>query len=350
VFRRSIVLFSWIDIIAQGILDNMIKLTSQQIEKWIASQFQYKRRSHGRQIVINNPFDADNDYHLWISTTETPLKKGPRKGQMGYWVVDHRPGKFKGSLFKFIMEYKKCSYSQAVSELTSARGKDLKHLLRQNRQEEKEIPESTIKLPAFSKLISVESKELANAAALNYLHGRAIIDEVLTSALLHFTPVSIVFPYLEYGEMVFWQERELLNKRFLFPDEHATGLAKTDYLYGFDNVEPKEDVIVVESIFNCLSIGSDCVATGGATISGKQPQKFRALLPRYVVLAPDGDKAGRQSLVKNYFLLKDTFKLGFCLPPDPDLDWNDMDSLHGPGTARSYIERKSDILTVSKLV
>jgi DNA primase len=327
----------------------MIKLATEQIEKWVSTQFQYKKRSHGRQIIINNPFGDDGDYHLWISTTETPLKKGPRKGHMGYWVIDHRPGKFKGSLFKFVMEYKKCSYSQAVSELTSARGKDLKYLLRQNRQpEEKEVPESTIKIPDFSKPISVDSKELANTAARNYLHGREIRDDVIISALLHYTPVSIVFPYLEYGEIVFWQERELLNKRFLFPDENKTGLAKTDYLYGFDNVEPKEDVIVVESIFNCLSIGADCVATGGATISGKQPQKMRALLPRYVVLAPDNDKAGKQSLVKNYFLLKDSFKLGFCLPPK-DLDWNDMDRMYGPGTARSHIEAKSDVLTLSKI-
>jgi hypothetical protein len=123
--------------------------------------------------------------------------------------------------------------------------------------------------------------------------------------------------------LAFWQERDILDKRFNFPSEEKTGLKKTDYLFGFDDIEPNTDIIVVESIFNKLSVGEDCVASGGASLAGRQVQKLKALNPRRIILAPDYDKAGLESLVHNYFLLKSHFKLGYCLPMK-DEDWNDM--------------------------
>jgi DNA primase len=145
---------------------------------------------------------------------------------------------------------------------------------------------------------------------------------------------------MEYDEVVYWQSRELLDKMFMFPDLETTGLAKTDYLYNFDEVlQPCECLVVVESIFNCLSIGEDCVATGGAKIPDRAKQiiKLKLLDPKVIVLAPDNDEAGLTSLRDNYYILKDHFRLAYCLPPK-GLDWNDLDVKNGHGTARRYIE------------
>lgn len=331
----------------------MIELTPHQIETWVASNFKYKKRSAGRQLNINNPFDGDTDFHFWISTIKAPLKKGKHKGKVGYWVFDFRPGAYAGSLVKFVMEYKNITYFQAISELTGMSKGDLRTSLRQMRKtpiiEEKE---EGLTLPAMCRpLIDPDDNKLKRIA-LNYLASRGIDRNKVRHYALQYTPTTIVFPYLEYDIIVYWQEREILNKKFNFPDAMKTGLNKTDFIFGFDHVDPNDDVVVVESIFNCMSIGHNCVATGGATISGVQPKKIAALSPKTIILAPDNDDAGKKSLISNYYLLKNTFTLAYCLPP-PDIDWNDLDRDSGIGTARRYLEKNvkylklSDVLAIS---
>lgn len=333
----------------------MIELTPVQIENWVSSHFKYKKRSGGRQLVINNPFDGDSGYHFWISTVKSALKQGKNKGKVGYWVFDFRPGVFAGSLINFVMKYRKLNYFQAIQELTGLKRGDLKSILRQDFRKKQEIEkeeeeEKCLELPKFSKILTEESdNSKIKQIALNYLHNRAINNEKIQHYSLYYTPVTIVFPYVEYGLTVYWQERELLNKKFNFPDAIKTGLNKTDFVFGFDHVDPNDDVVIVESIFNCMSIGHNCIASGGATISGKQPLKISALSPRTLILAPDFDEAGLKSLIGNYYLLKNKFKLAYCLPPSVD-DWNDMDKNNGIGTALRYIEKNVKYLNLSELV
>lgn len=333
-----------------------IKLTGTQIENWVSNNFRYKRASRGRQLVICNPFDGDDDFHFWISTEETALKQGPRKGHKGFWVHDFRPGRkeYQSSFFKFVSRYRNISYQQAVAEVTGLSSTDIKLALRETKRatqkkEEEEKEDVEVVLPSCTKPLKDDKSRMADVVR-HYLSTRLVDQERIEKHNLHYSPGTILFPYYEFGVLVFWQEREIMNKRFNFPDESKTGLSKTDYLYNFDNVEiPGSPVIVVESIFNAISLFENTVATGGATIAGRQPKKLQMLDPAYVILAPDNDEAGIKSLKDNYFLLKDKFKLAYSLPP-PNLDWNDYEQQNRKGSAAIYLSQHTSWLTLPVLM
>jgi hypothetical protein len=341
----------------------MIRLQPEQIESWVAKNFEYKRKKDGRELLICNP-DGDTKYNLRISTEYKVLKNKYDKNNKpiyGYWVNDFRVNHQhnNGSLISFIKKYKKISYFDALAELTGTSARHLRDLIQkikidrlrsEPKVEVEDEPE--VELPPLSVPLAKKDGSRLRQIAINYLGNRMITEEIAIEHQLHYTPVAIVFPYIEYGVLVYWQMREILDKRFLFPDEAKTGLAKTDFLYNFDNVEqPADYVIVVESIFNCLSIGDNCIATGGAKIPerAKQIGKLNMLSPKEVILAPDMDEAGIMSLKFNYYALKDQFSLAYCLPPD-NLDWNDLEQKHGIGSARRYIEGNTKRLSLNALL
>lgn len=342
-----------------------VKLTQQQIENWVARHFSdYKRKSQGRQLVINNPFSSDDGFHFWISTEPTWTKEREgRKSRLGYWVHDFRPGhrKHNTSFINFVREIKKCSYYTAVQDVCGGTKQSVRDLIRASLkkrevQDDDEEPETEdeieelekeIELPPGSRPFTDDTSPKIRQIALNYLASRKVTLEQAVRLHLHFTVGEIVFPYIEYGSIVFWQSRQILNKTFMFPNETETGLLKTDYLYNFDNVEPSDFAVVVESIFNCISLGDGCLASGGAVIVGKQVKKLQALNPQILVLAPDNDKAGYKSLMDNFFLLQRKFKLAYSLPPDGIKDWNDLEKRDGEGAARRYFESNIKYLTLS---
>lgn len=334
-----------------------IKLSPDQIERWVARHFKFKRRSHGNQLAINNPFIDDDDYHFWISTKEDVLTNGPRKGAKGYWVHDFRPGchQYDGSFLNFVRRYKNITFFEAAADVCGGDAKSVRESFRQiraglqNIKEEESEVETIIELPPLSVSFSEKNNTKLREISLNYLNKRRVSENLAIKYGLMYTPSSIVFPYLEYGLLVYWQERSICNKRFNFPDEVKTGLRKTDYLFNFDNVEVSSDLIIVESIFNSISVGDNCVATGGATIVGNQVRKIGYLNPKNVILAPDHDEAGLKSLHDNFFELKDKYPLAYCLPPK-DVDWNDLEQQNGLGASRHYIETHTHRLTLSTLL
>jgi hypothetical protein len=148
--------------------------------------------------------------------------------------------------------------------------------------------------------------------------------------------LAVVWPYYEYDELVYWQSRSRVNKEFLFPPE-SVGVIKTDFLYGFDQVEPASHIIITESIIDSQTVEEQCVATGGASLGSKQVRKIRALGPRDgIILAPDNDLAGLKSVLYNATLLRPLqTKLYVSLPPaieytnddgelDFTTDWNEV--------------------------
>jgi hypothetical protein len=341
----------------------MIRIKPEQIEAWIARHFNYKSKKNGEELLICNP-DGDKKFNLRISTVQKELKN--RRNKQGkplknYWVNDFRINhqQYNGSFINFVRAYKNLTFFEAMKEVTGQSLGQLRRGLRRKKEEEKEPEpedaEDFLSLPPGARPIKKDDETRAAKMAVAYLEKRrAISIETAIRNSLHYTATSVIFPYIEYGIMVYWQWRSTFDKVFGFPDEGKTGLAKTDFLYNFDNVEqPTDYIILVESIFNCLSIGDNCVATGGAKMSdeGKQIRKLKMLDPKVVILAPDHDEAGLKSLRTNYFLLKNDFNLACSIPPVQDEDWNDMDQRYGIGSARKYIENntiKLNIATLSK--
>lgn len=302
-----------------------IKLTSNQIEAWVARFFEYKRRKGGEELLICNPFvPGDNSFKFNISTT---LKTSKRSKCENYWVHDWRPSaqQYNSSFLKFVQRFKGCSFKEAVKDVCGSTV-NLRALLdSQKPQQEKEdkiiqhleLPENAIpindqKWPKFQEL------------AIRYLESRGIRYNDAISFRVHYTPTKIIFPYLEYDEIVYWQGRSFSPaiKEFEFPDQRISGVGKSEFIYGFDNAEPGQPVYITEAIFDALTIGPGGLASGGATIVESQKRKIRALGPSYVVLAPDNDKEGLASIYKNWKLLSPYHTMYYVLPPHTK-DWND---------------------------
>ena len=332
-------------------MKKQVNITPQQIEKWVAKHFEYKKKSEGRQLVINNPWDGDAGFHFWISLTRTGSKAANKSD---YWVHDWRNSSYNSNFINFVKKYKNISYHDAISEICDGRV-SLRSVLDEEEVEEERGPVEVITaLPEGSVPIGDNKYKTVHDIAVRYLKGRGVGLEKAKQYKIHYTANSLVFPYFEYGNIVFWQERNLYEKRFNFPSEAKTGLKKTDFFYNFDNIEqPCEYVIIVESNFNCISVGDNCIASGGAILAGNQLEKLRIIEPGLIILAPDRDKAGYKSIINNYFLLNG-FKVAYSVPPKSlsevgKKDWNDYEVLYGPGSASRYILENTHRVDIGKL-
>lgn len=337
-------------------------INSGDIERWVSKHFKYKKRRNDTQIVICNPFDGDTKWHFNISLEST---KSRRTGKYNYYVHDWRPDKsmWDTNFVRFVANYKNISYFEALKEIkgdclsaleTYKEAINNNSLEEKNENEKEEPLEYIVELPPNCKNISKENlDDKICKISINYLNKRKISLEKAKSYSLKFNTQGIIFPYIEYGEVVYWQLRDVISKRFDFPKQSN----KTDYIFGFDNVEPNDNMFITESIIDAMCIGENCIATGGATIVGKQIRKIKALNPDIIVLCPDNDEAGIKSLRQNYDLINNYFvnvKIAYCLPPKSDKydikDWNDIEKYLGVGESRKYIINNARVLRLSEII
>jgi DNA primase len=301
----------------------MYRLTPDQIESWVARHFEYKRRKGGEELLICNPFDGDDGFKFNISTVPKISKK---TGNQGYWVHDWRPTAqhHNGSFVKFVQKFKGLTFKEALRDICGEEI-DLRAILTPRKpKDEPEEPEKIIELPPNAIPIDQDKWPKVHQMAVNYLASRGVSLADAKAHRLHYTPTSIVFPYIEYDMIVYWQSRTMVGKTFEFPDQRDTGQGKSYFLYGFDNAEPHGVVYIAEAIFCAMTMGPGGLASGGAQLSEGQRRKLRVLSPSEVILAPDNDEEGHKSLYTNWQLLRGSFNLGYVLPPDPFKDWNDV--------------------------
>lgn len=297
----------------------------EQIAAWIESNFDFKPRKQGAEYVICNPFDGDAGYHFNISIN---------KGTCHDWRGDNWAKGKKCTFIRFVQLYRKCTWHEALKEVC---GKDVKlsqiyrKLAREKAQEEEE-KQYDLALPPGSTPLIDQKGTVVGDMLITWLLSRGVTEPLVEQYKIHAHSAYVVWPYYEYGSLVYWQERDRLNKSFRFPDD-SVGATKGMFLYGFDMVEPGDHVGVTEAIFGSMTIGHQCVATGGAVMTEMQVRKIRALDPKDgVILAPDNDKAGKASLVANYKLLSPYIpKIYYSLPPRIQVgdgkftkDWNEL--------------------------
>lgn len=338
---------------------SLIKLTPHQIENWVARHFDYKRRKGGDELLICNPFvPGDDKYKFNISTV---AKKSKRSEYYNYWVHDWRPSaqQYNGSFLKFVQRYKGYTFKEAIKDVCGE-GIDLRSILDKTKYKKKKEESNSVlrlELPENAVPITNEKWPRFRQMAIDYLASRGIQYSDAVSFRLHYTPTMIVFPYLEYDDIVYWQGRTFshFDKSFLFPDQRKTGIGKTDFVYGFDNAEPGHPVYVVEAIYCALTIGPGGIATGGARLVESQRRKIRALGPSYVVLAPDSDEEGLASIYDNWKILNPYYDVYYVLPPKGCKDWNDFiknagDKQKALKELRTYISENIKKLTLREAV
>lgn len=332
------------------------KLTQIQIESWVARHFEYKKRKGGDEILICNPFVQDDKFKFNISTT---AKQSKNSKHSNYWVHDWRPSaqQYNSSFIKFVQRYKGLSFNDAIKDVCGD-GIDLKSILEVYQIEPKEIKtEINIQLPDAALPITDTKNQKPRELALRYLKSRGITYEDAKSFRLYYTPTMVIFPYLEYDEIVYWQGRNFspFIKQFEFPDTRDTGIGKSSFIYGFDNAEPGHPIFLAEAIFGALTIGPGGVATGGATMSEMQRRKIQALNPCEIILAPDNDEEGRASISKNYKLLSPYFTMKYVVPPPDYKDWNEFvqkrkDKQIALSEIRDYIRNNIKPLTLASVI
>jgi hypothetical protein len=290
-----------------------VQPSPEQIEAWISVNFEYKEANKD-QLRICNPSDGDDDFHMWISRDNAV-------------VHDFRPGhqEYDGSFLRFVSLYKKISFADAVKEVCGSNV-----IIKQYVREDDEEEERLIELPKGSLLLESGEGKIRDICMRYLMNKRGFDEDVIFKYKIHYCGTNIVVPYYQYDMLVYYQSRAIMDKMFEFPDESQTKKKAGDFLWGFDDVEPCTEVIVVESIFNAMSIGVGAVATGGAKLKDGQLRQLKALNPKKVILAPDHDDAGINSLECDFGNLTkmakgDLFKdIEYCIPPEKDVDWNDM--------------------------
>jgi len=327
----------------------MIKPTPEQISAWIESNFDTKPRKGGLELRINNPFDGDTGYHMNISVVKACCHD---------WRGDDWARGYKPSFLRFVQLYRNCSFAQAVKEVC---GQDvtirsLQNKLRDDAKKAEEKKKSeNLGLPKNKKI--VESDSRFARIVKNWLKSRGLTEELMELYDIRYAGGDVIWPYYEYDELVYWQSRNYMNKNFLFPPEDV-GVTKGMFIYGFDLIEPSDYIIITEAIFDCMTIGAQCCASGGAALTNMQIRKIKALNPvNGVILAPDNDEAGLKSLRDNYFLIEKYFKVYHSIPPKfhgkKDIkDWNDLGRIVGFRKTREIFEssiKKLEISDVAKL-
>jgi DNA primase len=189
------------------------------------------------------------------------------------------------------------------------------------------------------------SNDILAQPVINYLHTRKVTAEQIQSHKIGYTDLEVVFPFFEDGDIVYWQSRSVIDKKFKFPE----GTNKTDFVYGIDNIEPGEPIIMTESIFNALMFDRG-VPIGGSSPSPNQKIKLKKRGVSEIIVAFDNDEAGRAGTSQCFKLFRSDFSLCYSMPPDPELDWNDIAQMHGRPAAYESLTKNIKKLTFQESI
>ena len=306
------------------------RLRPELIEAWVKAHFpDCKPRKNGRELRINSPFLPDTGYNFNIN---------PAKGKCHDWRGDHwaginpRTGKLcERSFLRFVQVFLNCSYQAALQNVLGDRPDGFLPAGAVTRPEPSECKEdATVALPKGTQpLLGSKSQKLA-ARVLRWLAGRGISQELVGRYNIMHSGLDAIWPYYEYGQLVYWQSRSSISKRFQFPDL-AEGSGK-EFLYGFDKAQPARYVILTEAILDSLVLDRQALAIGGAELSVRQISKLKLLGPRRgIILALDNDRAGIEGILTNAGLLSHLgYPLLAAIPPKLSWrgiltkDWNDV--------------------------
>lgn len=265
--------------------------TPDQVLSWVVNNIpHHKTRKGGSEVVINNPFDGDTGYHFNISTSKGGLCHDWRGNDWaGYNAKTGKP--YKPTFYKFVQLYKNCSFKEAVRDVLGSLSGVSFAGGPQNTYIEPEAQErQRVALPEGAKPLGDTKK--SEKILSSWLASRGITRRLIEKYGILYNGMDVIWPYYEFGELVYWQSRSRLNKSFLFPPE-SVGATKSDFIYGFDYIEPNNYMIICESIIDAINFDNQAAATGGVgKFSDHQIKKIKLLHPSTVILAADNDVAG----------------------------------------------------------
>lgn len=318
-----------------------IKIPPVKIKQWLDRNFpSAKTRKGEREYVVCNPLKDQNQPRLNINV---------ESGLCHDWTGDEwagapnpRTGKRTCHVTRLIQLIRGCSYKDAIKELLGDSPYTYETVDSIDQSVETPVEYTKIQIPVGYEPL-LDSVDFFSDRVLRYLIKRGYSQTQILKENIHYLGANILWLYTEFGELVYMQSRNVTSKQFWFPPNEvkdASGniiskleVTKEDALYGFDDVPKSNYVIITESIFNKVSLGDHCVASGGAAMTDGQIKRLKFLNPvSGVILAPDNDKAGVESIIANGdLLLSNGFKVFWSIPPriqiGPDeyiKDWNEL--------------------------
>lgn len=336
----------------------MLKIPAKKIAAYVENKFECVRRRDGEEYVINNPLTYDTGKHFNINVEKAVCHDW--RGDEWAGPVNPKTGRRNCSFINFISIYEKIGPGEALRLIM---GQDYFAF----KSEVHKLPtiKEQMQMPKGAKLL-MESEYGERAMLLRWLKSRGYSEKEIVAANIHHSGVDVIWPYYEYEELVYWQSRSRLNKRFNFPSSEIFdddgGLVgkrefgKGDYFYGFDSIEPGTYVAITEGIFDKHTIGNQALASGGALLTTNQIKKLKLFNPvKGVILAPDNDAAGIYSAITNSQKLRQAGISSYIsLPPDSVKDWNEL--ITEKSITRSQIRimfdekiKPMNVITINKL-
>lgn len=306
----------------QALVDNFKtgsrkQLPEAKIRAWLVKHFpDHRQRKDGEELLICNPFTHDTDYKFNIN----PSKASCHDWRGDSWAGPVNPGTGKRncSFLKFVKLYRKCSYAEALREVLGT-SVDLKSYLRPEHRltDQKAVPTVVVALPTGTERITDSQHDPQARLLAAWLKSRGYSEADIDKYDLYYLGMEVYWPYFEYDELVLWQSRARFNKWFMFPPSDGHDWSKGDFFYGFDEAEMASFVIITEAIFDQYTLGDQALASGGAALTKRQISKLRLLGPRKgIILSPDNDQAGLDSIIRNYSILKALgCPLYYSIPP-----------------------------------
>ena len=344
------------------------KIPANHIIKWIENNFEFKTRKNNTEYCICDPFSGDTKFKFNIN---------PENGVCHSWhgddwagPINPKTGKRNCSIINFVRIYKKYTYAEALSDILGG-SVDLQEYVS---QKEKSIEESdliSVIMPDGVSHLSGSNDKQA-LVLKKWLKSRGYDDDQIYKADISYLGMDVFWPYYEFDELVYWQSRSRLNKRFNFPpeeiyDENGKLIGKTehtkdDFLYGFDFAEPASYLIITEAIFDQNTLGEQCLATGGCDLTNNQYKKIKLLGPKKgIILSPDNDNAGIRSILTNVKRLDAlNVPIYFSIPPSIKIeedgkiktskDWNEVGQIIGFNNVRKIHDENIKKCNMTELI
>jgi hypothetical protein len=322
------------------------RIPPAKIIAWIEANFDYKTRKGGDEYCICNPFNGDSGFNFNINPDKCSCHDW--RGDQWAGPINPETGKRNCSFVKFVKLYRKVSYPEAVREILGTK-EDIRAFLRPEARHDdsKPVRKIAVALPeGTERIIDFVDRDPQAAMLANWLEKRGYTAEEMDRHELHYLAMNVYWPYFEFDDLVYWQSRNRFNKIYRFPDLKVydksgnqvgeTEGSKQDFLYGFDDCEIASYLILTEAIFGQNTLGAQATATGGAVMSPTQVNKIRVLGPKKgIILSPDNDKAGIESVLSNATLLGSLgYPLYYSVPPKVEYmedgkrkktkDWNEF--------------------------
>ena len=227
-------------------------------------------------------------------------------------------------------------------------------------EEEEDDVEIEDKLELPDGAVPFDVEKSYRSIALKYLEKRALTEALALTYKLYYTPDTIVFPYYEYGSLVYWQSRSFIAKDYYFPPE-VGGVSKGKVLFGFDQVEIGSDLYMTEGPTDAMTLGLDTTGMGGAALTDDQVRKIKLLAPQRLIWALDNDGSGIAALRRNYFMVKKRLpRVAQCyvIPPmahgeQAVDDWNRLAQVASLAHAQAYARKNVaplDLKAIASLI